>query len=557
MAGYKETPRQKMIAMMYLVLTALLALNVSKDILDAFLVVNESMVSTNTGLQKKAEFIYNKFDTQYKLNPDKVGPKWQDAQQVKTETNKLLKYLDDLKFYLVQKSEMGVVNKNSREDSIKIRNLYYKDTILNGKEQKFLMLDVVPTKDKYDNTTHYMIGNNNDGEAYKLSKKLKEYRSYILQKMNEPSDSKKIGLIIKPGKVYRDATGTKEDWEYHNFNHTILAADITLVNKIINEVRSAEFDAANYLFASISATDYKFDNVDAKVIAKSTYVLKNRKYEAEVLVAAYDTKTKPDVYYVTGVDQWKSEYKNRAKKVTGTGGTVKLEFPATTEGIKKYAGVIEMIDPKTNQKVQYPFNGTYVVAPPSLTVSPLKMNVFYIGVKNPVSISVPGLSMDKVHPVISKGKLYKDPKNKGQWIVEVPKGLKKVTVSASAKIDGKPYNLGAVDFRVKRVPDPTATIAGMTGGAIDKNQLLAASAIIPEMRGFEFDLYFQITSYSFTTLINGDFFTIKAKGNTFSKDVIKRIRSGKRKQKFFFENIQAKGPDGTKRSLNPVNLELK
>jgi len=211
-------------------------------------------------------------------------------------------------------------------------------------------------------------------------------------------------------------------------------------------VRSAEFDAANYLFASISATDYKFDNVDAKVIAKSTYVLKNRKYEAEVLVAAYDTKTKPDVYYVTGVDKWKSEYKNRAKKVTGTGGTVKLEFPATTEGIKKYAGVIEMIDPKTNQKVQYPFNGTYVVAPPSLTVSPLKMNVFYIGVKNPVSISVPGLSMDKVHPVISKGKLYKDPKNKGQWIVEVPKGLKKVTVSASAKIDGKPYNLGAVDF---------------------------------------------------------------------------------------------------------------
>ncbi len=557
MAGYKETPRQKMIAMMYLVLTALLALNVSKDILDAFLVVNESMVSTNTGLQKKAEFIYDKFDTQYKLNPDKVGPKWQDAQQVKAETDKLLKYLDDLKFNLVQKSEMGVVNKNSREDSIKIRKLYYKDTIINGKEQKFLMLDIVPTKDKYDNTTHYMIGNNNNGEAYKLSKKLKEYRSYILQKMNEPADSKKIGLIIKPGKTYRDATGTKEDWEYHNFNHTILAADITLVNKIINEVRSAEFDAANYLFASISATDYKFDNVDAKVIAKSTYVLKNRKYEAEVLVAAYDTKTKPDVYYVTGVDKWKPEYKKRAKKVTGTGGTVKLEFPATTEGVKKYAGVIEMIDPKTNHKVQYPFDGAYVVAPPSLTVSPLKMNVFYIGVKNPVSISVPGLSMDKVHPVISKGKLYKDPKNKGQWIVEVPKGLKKVTVSASAKIDGKPYNLGAVDFRVKRVPDPTATIAGMTGGAIDKNQLLAASAIIPEMRGFEFDLYFQITSYSFTTLINGDFFTIKAKGNTFSKDIIKRIRSGKRKQKFFFENIQAKGPDGTKRSLNPVNLELK
>ena len=556
MAGYKETPRQKMIAMMYLVLTALLALNVSKDMLDAFLVVNESMVSTNTGLQKKAEFVYNKFNTQYELNPDKVGPKWQEAQQVKAETDKLLKYLEDLKFNLVQKSEMGVVSKNSKEDSIKVRGLYYRDTIINGREQAFLMLDIVPTKDKYDNTTHYMIGNKN-GEAYKLSEKLKEYRSYILQKMNEPGDSKKVGLVIKPDNAYRDATGTKEDWEYHNFNHTILAADITLVNKIINEVRSAEFDAANYLYSSISATDYKFDHVEAKVIPKNTYVLKNKKYEAEVLVAAYDTKTKPDVYYVTGVDKWKPEYKKRAKKISGAEGTVKLEFPANSEGEKKYAGVIEMIDPKTNQKVQYDFSSSYRVAPPSLTVSPLKMNVFYIGVKNPVSISSAGLAMDKVTPVITKGKLYKDPKNKGQWIVEVPKGIKDVSVSATAKIDGKPYSLGSLDFRVKRVPDPTATIAGMTGGSIDKNQLLAAGAIIPEMRGFEFDLYFQITSYSFTTLINGDFFTIKAKGNTFSKDIIKRIRSGKRKQKFFFENIQAKGPDGTKRSLNPVNLELK
>ncbi len=557
MAGYKETPRQKMIAMMYLVLTALLALNVSKDILDAFLVVNESIESTNVGIEKKVDFIYNKFDTQYQLNPDKVGPKWQEAQQVKTESDKLLKYLDDLKFYLVQKSEQGVVQNNSPEDSIKIRQLYYKDTIIGGRKQQFLMLDLVPTKDKYDNTTHYMIGNNGNGEAYKLSKKLKEFRKFMLQKMNEPEDSKKIGLIILPGKAYRDATGTKEDWEYHNFNHTILAADITLVNKIINEVRSAEFDVANYLFASITATDYKFDNVEAKIIPKSTYVLKNRKYEADVLVAAYDSKTKPDVYYVTGVDKWKPEYKKRAKKVSGAEGTVKLEFPATTEGVKKYAGVIELLDPKTNQKVQYPFSGKYIVAPPSLTVSPLKMNVFYIGVKNPVSISVPGLSMNDVTPSISKGKLYKDPKNKGQWIVEVPKGIKKVTVSATAKIEGKNYALGSVDFRVKRVPDPTATIAGMTGGSINKNQLLAAGAIIPEMRGFEFDLYFQITSYSFTTLINGDFFTIKAKGNTFSKDIVKRIRSGKRKQKFFFENIQAKGPDGSKRSLNPVNLELK
>jgi hypothetical protein len=185
------------------------------------------------------------------------------------------------------------------------------------------------------------------------------------------------------------------------------------------------------------------------------------------------------------------------------------------------------------------------------------MNVFYIGVKNPVAISVPGISMNRVKPTISAGKLYKDPKNKGQWIVEVPKGIKRSTISATTELDGKTYNLGSIEFRVKRVPDPIATIAGMTGGKISKNQLLAAGAIIPEMKGFEFDLYFRIVSYSFSTLVNGDYLTIKAKGNTFSPDIKKRIRSAKRKQKFLFENIQALGPDGSKRSLNPVNLELK
>jgi len=402
-----------------------------------------------------------------------------------------------------------------------------------------------------------MIRTNKKGEAYKLSAKLKAYRKFILKEMNEPENSEKIGLVIREGKVYRDATGTPEDWEYHNFNHTILAADITLINKIINEVQSAEFDAVNYLFASITEKDFKFDNVAAKVIPRRTYVLKGRQFEAEVLVAAYDSKTKPEVYVVTGVDSWKPEYMSRAKKVTGEGGTVKISFPANKEGVQKYAGVIELIDPKTNKKTQYPFSGNYVVAPPTLTVSPLKMNVLYIGVKNPVAISVPGISMDKVKPSINVGKLYKDPSHKNQWIVEVPKKAKKAVISATTVLDGKTYNLGSSEFRVKRVPDPIATIAGMTGGKISRNQLLAAGAIIPEMKGFEFDLYFKIVSYSFTTLINGDFVTLKAKGNSFTPEIKKRIRNSKRKQKFLFENIQAIGPDGSKRSLNPVNLELK
>jgi len=83
MAGYKETPRQKMIGMMYLVLTALLALNVSKQMLDAFIVVNETMENTNTNFNRKLDNTISKFRVQYQMNPNKVGPYWERAQKAR------------------------------------------------------------------------------------------------------------------------------------------------------------------------------------------------------------------------------------------------------------------------------------------------------------------------------------------------------------------------------------------------------------------------------------------------------------------------------------------
>lgn len=550
MAGYKETPRQKMIAMMYLVLTALLALNVSKEILDAFLVVNKSMESTNESLSAKIQEKYAQFENQYNMNSNKVGPYWDRAKNVKIEAEKLIEYLEFVKYKLVEVSE--------RKDSAKIMELYYVDTIINGKQRKVLDLSLVPTKDKYDATTFYLIRENENGEAYKLSERMQVFRDTVLNVMNLPENSDKVGLITNmEGVTYRNADGMEQTWEMHNFYHTILAADITILNKIIAEVRSAEFNSLNYLYSSVSEKDFKFDNVAARVIPKSTYIFKGQKYEAEVLVAAYDSKTQLDSKYVLGAEQWKDSDINRAKTVEGEEGTIKLEFNTSTEGLQKYAGIIEMRDPSTNEIVKYPYNSSYFVAPPSLTVAPLKMNVFYIGVDNPVSISAAGLSKDQINPVIDMGKLKKDDDN---WMVRIddkPKGQNIATISASAEIDGERISLGKSEFRVKRVPSPTAEISGMTDGQIDKNVFLASGAIIPSMKDFEFDLYFIVTSYQFATVMNGDWVQKNVKGNLFTDEVKNIIRNGKRKQKFYFEKIQATGPDGTIRSLNPISLELK
>jgi gliding motility-associated protein GldM len=550
MAGYKETPRQKMIAMMYLVLTALLALNVSKEILDAFLVVNKSMESTNESVAAKINARYNSFENQYDMNPNKVGPYWERAQNVKVEAEKLINYLEYQKYMLVKESE--------RKDSAEIMQLFYVDTTINGKQRKVLDLKSVPTKDKYDATTFYLIRENQNGEAYKMSQRMQVYRDTILDVMGLPHDSRRIGLITNmEGVTYRNADGVAQDWEMHNFYHTILAADITILNKIIGEVRSAEFNALNHLYASVSEKDFKFDNIEAKVIPKSTYIFKGQKYEADVIVAAYDSKTEVESKYVMGTEEWQANFVDRAQTVQGEEGKIKLEFPSNREGMQKYAGIIEMKDPVTGEIISYPYESSYFVAPPSLTVAPLKMNVFYIGVDNPVSISAAGLSKDQINPTINMGTLKKDGSDWFVRIDEKPRGMNMATVSASADIDGERMSLGKAEFRVKRVPSPTAEIAGMTDGAIDKNVLLASGAIIPNMKDFEFDLYFVVTSYQFATIMNGDWVQKNIKGNLFTDEVKNMIRNGKRKGKFFFEKIQATGPDGTTRSLNPISLELK
>jgi gliding motility-associated protein GldM len=555
MAGYKETPRQKMIAMMYLVLTALLALNVSKEILDAFLVVNESIESTNSSIAAKINDSYSRFEMQYGLNPEKVGPFYTTANELKAEADDLLAYLEDLKFQLVKYSE--------RKDDEEIYDLYYIDTVINGQPQKFLNLVSVPTKDKYDRVTFYMVRQGDvvgDGEAYLLSEKMDAFRSSILTAMNLPPDSRKIGLITDmDGVVYRDADGRRQDWEQHNFYTTILAADITILNRIMGEVRSAQYNAVNYLYSSVSETDFKFDEIAAKVIPRSTYVLQGQNYEADVLVAAIDQKLEATIRVLPGADTLTEANMGRATVIEGQAGSGKLDFPGNNVGIQKYAGIIEMVDPATNKMTPYHFKGGYIVAPPALTVAPLKMNVLYIGVDNPVAISAPGIPDENIKPVIGHGTLKKDADGK-DWTVRInsmPKGVSRTNISASATVDDEDLTLGTVEFRVKRVPTPTAEIAGQSDGQMDKNRLLAAGAIIPNMRDFEFEIYYEVTGYTFATIINGDWIPKNVRGNRFTDEISGIIRSGKRKQKFFFENIQAKGPDGSIRSLNPINLELK
>jgi len=518
MAGYKETPRQKMIAMMYLVLTALLALNVSVEILNAFLVVNDSMETTNQTFSRKTEALYKQFAQQDAQSHDKVGPFYNKALEVKKLSNEMKDYIVNMKYDMISFSERIPVE-----------------------EAKTKLLRELKGKDKYDQTTSYFIGSSEDGSRGKsreLKNKIIKYKEAIMNLV----DADKRGMIklgLDTDGPFYNADGKKQNWEMHNFYRTIMAADVTILNKLIAEVQNAESDVVTHFMSQISATDFKIDQVGATVVPKSQYVFMGENYEAEVFVTAMDTK------------------QNFTANIGGRGyssemGKVKVVLPATSEGPKTVTGNVMFKSPDGEIK-PYPVSFEYIVAPPSLTVAPTKMNVLYAAVDNPVSISAGGVSDAQISATISQGTIVRSGKG---WIARVSTPGKAV-VTVTAKVGDRVKPMGSFEFRVKNVPNPSAYIANVTDGPVSRELIVASGALIPRMPpDFEFDLNFVITSFKFSGNRKGDIIDYPAQGNRLSEVMKEFVRGCKRGEKIVLEDIYAKGPDGKNRKLPSIVLTV-
>ncbi|HHW59121.1 MAG: gliding motility protein GldM [Bacteroidales bacterium] len=528
-----ETPRQKMIGMMYLVLTAMLALNVSKDILDAFIIVNDSIEETNRIFYDKVQGNYAMFDKAYAMTPEKVKDNYEKALIVKKEADELVKYIEDLKAQVIAVTERVSVE-----------------------EARKLNLRDIKGRDNFDAPTNFFVGSSQDGSAGKareLKNKLVGFRKQMIELLGKYADKVQLGLDIE-NKMYPTIEGDQQlNWEMTNFYHTILAADIVILNKLILEVRNMEADVVAQLYSAVSAEDFTFDRVGVKVVPKSSIVVAGSQYEAEIFVAAYDTRQNPEILIGDDVDTVNLKVLGNVTKLEGDSGRGILRIPATSPGAKKFGGTIT-IKSQSGAVQTYWFKEEYFVMSPTATVSADKMNVFYIGVDNPVSISVPGVPNDRVRASITNGTII--PKGNGKYIVRVSQGTKSV-VNVTAEMNGKMMSMGSAEFRVKRVPSPIAKVAGKAGGNYTKTELLANPYVIADIENFEFDLKFDIVSYSFTYRTPaGDLLDKQVSGMRFTQDVIDIIQRSTRGSRFYIENIKAKGPDGTVRELPTVSMRI-
>ncbi len=531
MSSGKESPRQKMIGMMYLVLTALLALNVSKDILEAFIVVNKGLENTNNNFTVRNDNLYAEFDLAKSVDPIRVTPNWKLAQLIKKNSSELTDYIDKLQKQLVAKTD-----KIEQEVADTVR-----------------MADI-NSKDNYDIPTNILIGESEDGSAGVsriLKNKLIDYRKQLTDCIL-PQDRKNIKLDIDTDDP--QYTETNENWELYNFYHRPLVASITILSKLKNDVKNAESIVVDYLLKQNDTEVMKFDTIAAKVIPQSNYVLLGEEYKAHIFLAAFSKTKKPEVL-IGNYNEANQLFVETPAPIEVENGLGKYEIKTTREGMVSYSGTIKIKSPK-GKDVIFPFKSEYIVARPALTVAAEKMNVVYLGMENPISIAVPGVPNERLTVSATNATLKNN--GDGKYILNVRSGPK-VDINVVATMqNGEKRNMGTMSFRVKRIPKPLAKVGNiMAEGSLTREELLKEKGVFTYYEDFDFNVVCKVTSFEIVYPSQGLQLSLKGEGNRITEEMQAVFKKLKKNDKIRFENIKSVDPAGQPMNLSPLTIKIK
>lgn len=508
MSGAKncpETPRQKMIGMMYLVLTAMLALNVSSEILNGFTMVDNSLHSTIESSDMRNEFLYEDFDYLYKENPAKVGEWLNKANQIKRQSNDLFTYIENFKVDLVKLADKDKADPKARD---------------------------IESRDNLDVAGQYaLIG----GNGKVLKEKLKNFCDTLVVLSDKNERKQKMYLnLFSTNKVKSTETGEMVPWENAMFEMMPVSAVVTLLTKYQSDIRAAESEMIQYLKGQTDASDFRVNKIEALVVPNSKFVFRGEKYSARIVLSAVDS-TKIPQYFVNGQQLQHGIY----------------EFTAGAKlGPSKYGGEIR-IPGKDGNTLSYRFESDYMVGEPSATISNEDLNVVYKGIDNKFSVSVPGVAPENVRINVEGGS-YENA-GKGKYTIH-PARDGEIKISVFGKIDKKEMSMGSGIFRVKRLPKPSVFLMDSRGEENDgsmsldqlKNSTLIASygqdALVPA----------KFTIVSFTMIVEG-LAPLSVSGTKLDVNFLNKLTKGRN---LIISNIKAVGPDRNVQSLGAIVVKL-
>lgn len=540
MAGGKQTPRQKMINMMYLVLLALLAMNVSNEVLNAFHMVNEGLQTSNKSLGSKNNDIYRAFEKQMQQDAAKAGPFYAKAQVARKVAATLDSVLEMYKKEIIKEAEVDEETGDLKQ------------------------------RENLDIATRLFVEEGDKGNlrGQDLRKRIKDTREKLLS-LIDANDRANFKLPLTD-EIPRSKDNKNVAWEYAAFNHVPATAALTILSKFENDVVASEGVVIEYLIKKIGETDFKFDQLAAKIIAPTSYILNGQQYKADIFLAAFNSTQQPEIFLgplggfkknpdgtydaVESDKELPAGYSNTPLKVEG--GFGKYEVMGSGTGEKTYGGIIRVKNPTGGYKF-YPFEGKYQTAPKAVVVSPTKMNVLYIGVDNPMEISVPGVGQNDVTAALEgAGTLSKDPTNPSQYIAKVT-AVGKCKINVSAKLDGKVQFMDGKEFRIKRIPDPVPTLGGkLRGGNTQPGAIKSQSGIVALLENFDFEARFNVVSFEMVFSSKGEIFKSTGTGPLFNEQMKNFLDRAKPKDIIFIDEIKVVGPDKLPRKLGQIAFTI-
>lgn len=504
------SPRQKMINLMYVVLMAMLALNISTEVLNGFSIVEESLNRTTANSGKENKAIFDDFEEQMRKNPAKVRQWFEKATAVKNMSDSLYNYAQSLKRQIVMEAD----GEDGNPADIK-------------------------NKDNLEAASQVMLAPGT-GQGKKLYDAINSYRENILRFVSDPLQKKIISSNLSTAVPQNENTLGK-NWQEYMFEDMPVAAAVTLLSKLQSDIRYAEGEVLHTLVANIGLKDIRVNKLEAFVVPSSTKLFPGDRMTAKMVMAAVDTTQVPEVY-VNG------------RKINGD----TYSFNVGGVGEYNFSGYILMHDIAGNV-LRRDFNQKYsVVAPPlaptGATLSADLMNVLYAGFENPISVSVSNTPQSSVSVSMSGGSIRST--GAGHYIA-VPSAVgQDVTFNVSAK--GK--SVGSFTFHVRKLPDPTAYIALGTdrfkGGGLQKGALMGSAGIKAAIDDGLLDIPFKVLSFETVFFDNmGNAVPLASSGASFSPRQKEQFRQLSRNKRFYITRVTAIGPDGITRKL-PQALEV-
>jgi len=542
MGGGKETPRQKMIGMMYLVLTALLAMNVSKQILQGYLSVNESLVKSKENLTDNNTRVTKAFEGSIGGNAA-AKPYYEKALEAQKLIKEVDMYISELRAKIVAHTEPTALENEKIADTL---NLRYMEKI-----------------DDYDMPSHMLgLGEPKEPEkgpftAYELRMKMNGLHDKLVAMVDGMQKDPKTKFLdddyqgikkkfgsIKPTDSNRDEDGVKYNWEMDNFYHLPLAAVYTNLNKFQTDLKNVEAEVLQVFSGASGKLAIKFDAIKARVVAPSSYIAAGQPYEADIFLAASSSKLAAgDMEIIVGVDSAAAAGGAKGTTVPVVGGEGKYSVGTGGEGDQEYKGVIKYKNPDGTFKY-YPFTGAYKVAKSGASVSADQMNVFYAGVPNPVTAAAAGISPADISVSATGGGVRVAPKGNGKYEFTFT-GVGECMVSVSAKTkDGVKSQGPPVKFRVKPLPKPELKIGGkFAPQEMKKNELSMVAGLGAGANGFDFQANFTVLSYEVTGKAKGKLAQEAGTGNNLSAAAASILKGADVNSKVYID-AKVKGPDG-------------